>query len=257
VQILHTTLTANFQVFLVTGASTGVGFQLARLLYSRNGTVYLASRSGDKLNAAIDRIRAEHSGSTGTLRVLTIDLEDLSSVRDAARKFLARERHLDVLWHNAGVMVPPTETVTRFSKQGHELQMGVHALATFLLTKLLVPALKAAAQEGGEARVCWVGSSAVELFSPKGGVDVGNLDYKRNEDGRVKYASSKAGMVLNGMEFARQYNADGILSVVSCGEKTMRRWLLMRTLPVHEPWKSQDRTWKAFEPHNSHGLSMD
>lgn len=51
-------------------------------------------------------IRASSPASKGVLRFLHIDLSDLSSVKTAAMRFLEVERRLDVVWHNAGVMIP-------------------------------------------------------------------------------------------------------------------------------------------------------
>jgi retinol dehydrogenase-12 len=46
--------------YIITGASAGVGKELARLLYSRNGTLYLAARSAPKVDEAISWIKAQH-----------------------------------------------------------------------------------------------------------------------------------------------------------------------------------------------------
>jgi retinol dehydrogenase-12 len=106
------------KVYIVTGASAGVGKELARILYSLHGTVYLAARSKEKVNAAIDWIRSTHPDSKGRLEFLYIELADLESIKPAAQEFLAKENRLDVLFNNAGVMVPPQGSKT---KQGYEL----------------------------------------------------------------------------------------------------------------------------------------
>src|SRR5205085_831100 len=140
--------------------------------------VYLASRTVTTVNKAIADIKSTHLKSTGALEFLPLDLEDLESVREAAASFQAKEPRLHGLWNNAGVMQPP---VGSKSKQGYELQLGVNCLACFLFTQLLTPALARTAKNEppGAVRVVWVASSAVELFSPAGGVDMENLDYHR------------------------------------------------------------------------------
>ena len=61
-----------------------------------------------------------------------------------------------------------------------------------------------------------MGSSAVDLLSPQGGVNIDNLDYKVDKKPFEKYGVSKAGNVLHAKEFERRCGTDGIVSVVSC-----------------------------------------
>lgn len=199
------------KVFIVTGASAGVGKELARLLYSLHGTVYLAARSKEKANAAIDWIRTSHPSSSGRLEFLYLELADLESIKPAAQEFLAKESRLDVLFNNAGVMVPPQGSKT---KQGYELQLGTNCLGHYAFTKLLTPLLvqTARASSPGSVRVIWVSSSAV-MGSPKGGVDMANLDYAKDKFAFQKYGVSKAGNVLHALAFRNLYEKDGVLSV--------------------------------------------
>lgn len=199
------------KVFIVTGASAGVGKELARLLYSLDGTVYLAARSKERGNAAISWIRSAHPESKGRLEFLYLELADLESIKPAAEEFLAKEKRLDVLFNNAGVMVPPQGSKT---KQGYELQLGTNCLGHYAFTKLLTPLMVQTAKSGevGSVRVVWVSSSAV-LGAPTGGVDMANLDYKKDKFAFQKYAVSKAGNVLHALEFRNLYEKEGIVSV--------------------------------------------
>jgi retinol dehydrogenase-12 len=111
-------------------------------------------------------------------------------------------------------MVPPQGSTT---KQGYELQLGTNCVGPFLFTKLLTPVLQRTAtqeKEKGGVRVVWVSSSAAEVGSPAGGVDLGNLDYKVEMGRGPKYGVSKAGNWYHAVEFARRYREDGIVSVV-------------------------------------------
>lgn len=134
-------------------------------------------------------------------------------MKQAAQSFLRMEKRLDMLWNNAGVMLPPSGSKT---KQGYDMQLGVNCLAPFLFTQLLTPIMKETAKgaKTGSVRVLWVSSSATELFSPTGGVDLDNLDYKKPQSNHVRYAISKAGMVLLAQEYAKRHHEDGIISVV-------------------------------------------
>ncbi|KAH7064412.1 hypothetical protein BKA63DRAFT_525341 [Paraphoma chrysanthemicola] len=200
------------KVYIVTGASAGVGKELARLLYSRNGTVYLAARNAEKTQSAIDWISQSHPSSSGALHFLKLDLNDLEGINPSVQDFLSKEKRLDVLFNNAGVMIPPKGSVT---KQGHELQLGTNCLAPFLFTKLLTPLLVATAKASpaGSVRVVWVSSSAAHMIAPKNGVDMSNLEYKTDKSDMVKYGVSKGGNVLHAQEYRRRYGGEGVVSV--------------------------------------------
>ena len=202
------------KVYIVTGSNAGVGKELARILYSRNGTVYVAARNAEKANAAIAWIKQSHPNSQGALHHLHLDLNDLEGIKPCVESFLSKEKRLDVLFNNAGVMVPPQGSTT---KQGYELQLGTNCVAPFLFTKLLTPLLLQTARSSpaGSVRVVWVSSSAAELGAPTGGVDMQNLDYKVDKWEGYKYAVSKGGNVLHALEFQRRYRDQGLVSVVS------------------------------------------
>jgi retinol dehydrogenase-12 len=209
----------NDRVFIVTGANTGVGKEVAQVLYAKHARVYVAARSEAKADAAIAAIRERHPESAGELHFLPLDLADLTTIKASAERFLAREPRLHVLVNNAGVMDPPAGAKTA---QGYELQLGVNNVGTYMFTKLVTPALVAAAAaaaaaeppSSGSVRVVWVSSSAAEMpVAPTGGVDMDNLDYHNDKLWLTKYAVSKAGNYLHSAEYARRHKPDGIVSV--------------------------------------------
>jgi NAD(P)-dependent dehydrogenase (short-subunit alcohol dehydrogenase family) len=158
-------------------------------------------------------IKKNNPDSKGELVFLPLDLADLTTISKSAEQFLAQESRLDVLWLNAGVMVPPKGSKTA---QGYELQLGTNNIGHFLFAKLLHPVLKktAATAPKNSVRVVWVSSSAVDL-APSGVIDFTNMDYKRDERDWSKYARSKSGNVLHAAEFARRTEGEDIVSVVS------------------------------------------
>ena len=56
--LLQPTLTLILQVHIITGGYTGIGFELAQILYAKNSTVYIAGRSSSKGTAAISTLKA-------------------------------------------------------------------------------------------------------------------------------------------------------------------------------------------------------
>jgi len=199
---------------MITGSSSGVGKELAQILYSKNAKVYLATRSAEKTSTVINTIKELYPTSTGQLIHLPLDLNDLTTIKQSAQEFLAKEKTLHVLWNNAGVMAPPQGSKT---KQGYELQLGTNNVAPFLFTKLISPVLVETAKVSppNTVRVIWVSSSAAERFSPNGGIEMNNLDYSTDKGAWFKYGTSKAGNIFHGTEFARRYAESGVISIVS------------------------------------------
>ena len=197
----------------MTGANTGVGKELAQILYSKNARIYVAARNEEKGQDAIKAIQEAHPSSTGSLVFMKLDLADLTTIKASAQQFLDNETKLHVLFNNAGVMNPPVGSTT---KQGYELQLGVNNVGTFMFTQLLTPTLVATAKEEGpgSVRVVWVGSSATEApLVPMGGVDVASIDNRVGKNSFNNYFLSKGGNFVHGIEYAERHRGDGIVSV--------------------------------------------
>ncbi|ETS76076.1 hypothetical protein PFICI_11463 [Pestalotiopsis fici W106-1] len=217
------------KVFIVTGSSSGFGKELAKILYQRHAKVYIAVRSESKARVAIEELRSLLPHSQGELLYLHLDLADLVSVKASALDFISRENRLDVLWNNAGVMLPPEGSKT---VQGFELQLGVNALATLLFTLWLRPLLVATAAKSpaNSVRVVWVSSMAAKR-APKPPIDFSNMRHERFDEGQqTKYSRSKAGMVLLAAEFGNRVASDGVVSISL--EPGIAKTELQRNMPA-------------------------
>lgn len=126
---------------IVTGASSGIGAETARVLALAGADVVMACRSVSAGEAVAKQLRATLPEGAGTLEVRALDLADFASVRKFAEEFLANKCPLHLLVNNAGVMAPPLGKTA----QGFELQAGTNHLGHFLLTNLLRPALESSA----------------------------------------------------------------------------------------------------------------
>ncbi|KAF4983364.1 hypothetical protein FZEAL_1216 [Fusarium zealandicum] len=202
------------KVFIVTGGNSGVGFELCKMLYTTGATIYMTSRSEERAVRAIKEIaNAKPSPSTpGVLKFLHLDLNDLHSVKATAANFSSQETKLHVLWNNAGTggyrVSPGARTA-----QGLEAMVGMHCVATLLLTTLLVPQLRVAAAESpGTARVVWTSSVVADQGSPPNGIDFATLS-SGTPDRVLNYAVSKAGSWMLSRELARRHGGEGIVSV--------------------------------------------
>lgn len=201
------------KVFIVTGGASGIGQELATILFEAGGKVYIAGRSESKAQHAIKIIRSsvKNASSSGQLEYLHLDLDDLSSIKSSVENFGMKESKLDVLWNNAGISLPP---VGSKSKQGHELQMATNCLGPFLFTELLLPLLRNAAQSSprSSVRVVWTSSLIIESSAPNGGMVIAELD-SQLQDKTKNYVTSKVGNWFLASELAREVRVNGIISV--------------------------------------------
>jgi len=138
------------RVAIVTGSSSGIGYEAARVLSNKNAHVIIAVRNLEKGNAAVKKIKAQNT--TADLKVMQLDLGSLESVRQFADAFKKEYSRLDLLINNAGVMIPPYSKTT----DGFELQFGTNHLGHFALTGQLFDVIT----KTKNARVVNVSSSA-------------------------------------------------------------------------------------------------
>lgn len=123
------------KVFLVTGASSGIGFEAAKEFARKGARVILACRNLDKAQAALSKIRAEIPNADA--ETMQLDLTSLKSIRQFAAGFKAKYSRLDVLLNNAGIMMVPYAR----TEDGFERQFGTNHLGHFALTGLLMELL--------------------------------------------------------------------------------------------------------------------
>ncbi|PWI16940.1 short-chain dehydrogenase [Streptomyces sp. Act143] len=129
---------SSSRTVLVTGATSGIGYETARQLAERGATVLLHGRTAEDALAAADRLVAEAGVDADRLRTYGADFTRLDQVESLAHKVVVEHPHLDALVNNAGMAAPERHTVTA---DGNEIAFQVNFLAHYLLTCLLEPAL--------------------------------------------------------------------------------------------------------------------
>jgi NAD(P)-dependent dehydrogenase (short-subunit alcohol dehydrogenase family) len=187
----------NGHVALVTGANTGIGFEIARGLLEKGATVVLGCRDVKKGEAA----RAQLTASTGNTNavVMQVDLANLSRLRNFLVKFEAQFKRLDVLVNNAGLW-PSTR---RKTEDGFELTFGVNHLGHFFLTQALRPLL----ERSSPARVVVLTSSMHATAQ----MDFDDPQFKvRRHHGGTAYAQSKLANVLFTLALSRRLEGTGV-----------------------------------------------
>ncbi|MDR6865831.1 NAD(P)-dependent dehydrogenase (short-subunit alcohol dehydrogenase family) [Microbacterium resistens] len=131
------------RVFVVTGATAGIGYFSSELLARSGAHVVLASRSASKLRTAQGTIRSQAPGAS--LSAVPFDLTSLTSVADAAEELAAMPR-IDGVLLNAGSM---DLTRGKQTADGLPTILGTHAVANFALLAGLVPSLMRTAPTAG------------------------------------------------------------------------------------------------------------
>lgn len=123
------------------GANSGLGREVATDLSKRGARVLMLCRDLEKSNEIRDEIA---STADGEVDIYKLDLSSLASVRRCAKEIIDTEDKIDILINNAGIMnCPRMKTV-----DGFEMQFGTNHLGHFLLTELLLPAIKRSAEKG-------------------------------------------------------------------------------------------------------------
>ena len=179
---------------IVTGANTGIGWEVARALACRGARVLLGCRDAAKATAATARIREQVPGAN--LAHFPLDLSDIASIR-AAAEIAADEPRIDALINNAGVM---SKCFAR-TAQGFELHFGVNHLGAFALTALLLPKLA----ETPGARVVNTGSLSYRFAS----IDWDEINSPQNFSQMKRYAASKLALMSHTLELNRRLQAAG------------------------------------------------
>jgi NAD(P)-dependent dehydrogenase (short-subunit alcohol dehydrogenase family) len=119
---------------LVTGASGGIGKEIARQLAAAGLTVYVGSRRIERGRRAVDEI-------AGSVRLLVVDVTDAASVADAA----AQVEDLDVLVNNAGVMIDGS-AATEADVDSFRRTYETNVFGVVAVTNAFLPALRRSAR---------------------------------------------------------------------------------------------------------------
>lgn len=185
------------KVAIVTGSSSGIGYETARALAQKDATVIIAVRNIEKGNNAANKIRAEHSNTD--VYVLEIDLASLESIKAFAKTFKEKFNKLDLLINNAGVMIPPYSK----TEDGFELQFGTNHLGHFALTGLVIDLLK----QTEDSRIVNVASAAHKA----GNLNFDDLNWeKRKYKAWKAYGDSKISNLYFTYELKRKFEKHNI-----------------------------------------------
>lgn len=187
------------QTALVTGCTSGLGYETLRVLALRGARVVGTGRTLEKAELACASVN-------GNTVPVALELTDFDSVLACAEAVRALDVDLDMLILNAGI--------NTFSElelvNGIEKMFLVNYLGHFVLAHHLLPGMRAA----GDGRVVHVGSRSGYSQAPAEGIDFDNLRGEGSFDAQEAYGRSKLANALFSLELARRLEGSGVTSNV-------------------------------------------
>ncbi len=193
------------RVCIITGATSGVGYQAAKRLAQGGAHLVLICRNCEKATRIQQEIMRAYAVQ---IEIVQADFSHLNQVREAIGNILANYPHIDVLINNAGLH----NTHRTLTQEGFETVFCVNHLASFLLTRLLLDRLI----ESAPARIIQVNSQGHRF----GGLDPDDLSWeKRRYNGYKAYGASKVAQLYTVWELAEKLKGTGVtINAVHPGE---------------------------------------
>lgn len=184
-------LDLSARTVLITGVTSGLGREAARVLAARGAHVIGTGRTAESARGVLARFGANSTA-------IACELSEPASVRQAAAEVAALGRSLDAVIFNAGIMALPRLQ----QKYGYELQFFTNHIGHFIFMQGLTGAL------APDARVVVVSSTA-HTGAPKGGIQFDNLSGERGYGSWSAYGQAKIANLLFAKELARRFEGTG------------------------------------------------
>ncbi|MET9009363.1 SDR family NAD(P)-dependent oxidoreductase [Streptomyces olivaceoviridis] len=180
---------------LITGATSGLGRYVAFELVRSGHLVLAHGRDRARTERLVEELRTE-----GAAEGFVADLARLAEVRELGARVAEAHPGLDVLVNNAGVGGGTPGSGRELSADGHELRLAVNYLAPVVLTRALLPVLRA----NPPARIVNVGSGGQEP------VDVADPELTRGYSGMSAYCRSKFALAAYTFTLAEELAGSGV-----------------------------------------------
>lgn len=225
------------KTFLITGTTSGTGFEATRILLSKGAKVVMLNRNAKKSQDTIAALK-QQLGNTIDVSNIQMDLAQQASVKKAAAEVLEKVSHIDALILNAAIAQVPTQVLT---VDGFESQMGTNHFGNFTLQALLYPRI-----EASKGRIVTVGSMGYNLGIKTIQFDDMNWDKSYHPNG--VYSQSKLAQIMTTYELQDRLKKAGKTDVktyachpgasatslikTSGGLMTRFAWQIMKLTPM-------------------------
>ncbi|XP_062028183.1 short-chain dehydrogenase TIC 32, chloroplastic-like isoform X1 [Rosa rugosa] len=189
---------------IVTGASSGIGVETARVLALHGVHVIMAVRNIDAGTNVKEAILKEIPSAK--IDVMELDLSSLASVRKFAAEYNSKGLPLNILINNAGVMADKF----KLSQDNIELDFATNHLGHFLLTNLLLDNMKHTSRKSSiEGRIVNV-SSFGHRYIYREGIRFDSINDESRYNKSVAYAESKLANILHANELTRRLKEERV-----------------------------------------------
>ncbi|WP_372937210.1 SDR family oxidoreductase [Seonamhaeicola sp.] len=192
----------NGKTFVITGTTSGTGFEAAKILLAKGAKVVMLNRNPKKSKATIATLKQE-LGNTIDVINISMDLASQASVKEAAAEVLKTVPQIDALMLNAAIAQVPKQT---FTVDGVESQMGVNHYSNFLLQALLFPRI-----EASNGRIVTVGSMGYNLGIKT--IQFDDLNWDKNYNPNGVYSQSKLAQIMTAYELQDKLKQAGKTNV--------------------------------------------
>ena len=186
----------NTQTIFITGATDGIGkltaIDLAK--QNKNAAILIHGRNKNKLDKVIEEIKS--ASNNLNIEGYVADFSSMDEVRQLAKNVLSKHNTIDILINNAGAGF----AAARYGKDGTETRLAVNYLAPFLLTHLLLPAIKKAAP----SRIVNVSSAG------QSSIHFNDIMLEKNFDGVTAYTQSKLALMMFTIDLAKELKDDNV-----------------------------------------------
>ncbi|CAD5116380.1 DgyrCDS5275 [Dimorphilus gyrociliatus] len=203
------------RTIIVTGASSGIGYEVARYLCEGGNDTILACRDENKAKTAIEKIKNANPNALATF--MKVDLSDFSSIRKFVEEFRSTGKKLHVLVNNAGILLNKKDLDRQFNGDNIELTMATNFFGPFLLTNLLLEDLKTTGADSGDARIVNVVTRLHDVNNCRKQWNVQPLDFEDillakegAYSGMNAYKNSKACTIMMTYELAKRLEGTGV-----------------------------------------------
>jgi NAD(P)-dependent dehydrogenase (short-subunit alcohol dehydrogenase family) len=181
---------------VITGATSGIGYGIAKGLAGKNFELILIGRNPEKGKAAVDDLK-RHSASQ-VITYYNVDLCSQKQIRQTGELIKLNHPVIDVLINNAGVWTSRCE----LTDDKIETQFAVNHLAYFLLTHILYPNIARSAN----GRIINLGSDSHKF----GKINFDDVNLAKSYHGLKAYGQSKLANLLFTYELHRKKREDHV-----------------------------------------------
>ena len=174
------------KIYVITGTTSGTGFEAARILLSKGAKVVMLNRNPKKAEDVIATLKKE-LGPTIDLVSIQMDLAEQASVKKAAKEVLEKVSRIDALLCNAAIAQVPTRKLT---VDGWESQMGVNYYGHFTLQGMLFPLI-----EKSKGRIVAVGSMGYDMGLKT--IKFDDMNWDKDYTANDAYSQSKLAQIMS------------------------------------------------------------